>query len=154
MRKDAEAHADEDKQKLELIDARNEADATIYEVEKLLKEHEAKIGASEKEAVQAAVERTKQAASKEDVQAIRQAVSDLKAAAQALAQYVQGDGGGRRRRSGRRSERRGWRRQGRAGRRDRCGVRGEEVRPASVMDGPPAPRGHLVTARRSLFRST
>jgi molecular chaperone DnaK len=94
MRKEAESHAAEDKRKLELISARNEADAIIYKVEEVLKEHEAKIGASEKEAVRSAVERTKQAASKEDVQAIQQAVSDLKVAAQGLAQYVQGEGGG------------------------------------------------------------
>ncbi len=66
MRKEAEAHAAEDKRKLELINARNEADAAIYELEKVLKEHDAKIGASEKEAVRSAIERTKQAASKDD----------------------------------------------------------------------------------------
>jgi molecular chaperone DnaK len=93
MRKEAESHAEEEKQKVELITARNEAENVIYQVEKVLKEHEAKIGASEKSAVQAAVERTKQAASKDDPQAIRQAVSDLKAAAQGLAAYVQGGGG-------------------------------------------------------------
>jgi molecular chaperone DnaK len=94
MRKEAEAHAAEDKRKLELIAARNEADAAIYELEKVLKEHEAKIGASEKEAVRSAIERTKQAAGKDDAAAIRQAVSDLKVAAQSLAQYVQGGAGG------------------------------------------------------------
>ena len=94
MRKEAEAHADDDKRKLELITARNEADAAIYELEKVLKEHEAKIGASEKEAVRSAIERTKQAAGKDDAGAIRQAVSDLKVAAQSLAQYVQGGAGG------------------------------------------------------------
>ena len=44
--------------------------------------------------MQSAVERVKQAASGEDVPAIQQAVSDLKAAAGALAQHVQGGGGG------------------------------------------------------------
>ena len=38
MRKEAESHADEDKQKVELIDARNQADQMIYQIEKLLKE--------------------------------------------------------------------------------------------------------------------
>jgi molecular chaperone DnaK len=94
MRKEAESHAAEDKRKLELIGARNEADAVMYELEKVLKEHESKIGASEKEAVRSAIDRTKQAASKDDAAAIRQAVSDLKVAAQSLAQYVQGGAGG------------------------------------------------------------
>src|SRR5262249_33707984 len=92
MRKDAEAHAAEDRRKVEVINARNEAEHAIYSVEKLLKEHESKLGESEKSAIQQAVERTKQAASGEDVQAIRQAVSELQVAAQSLARYVQGDG--------------------------------------------------------------
>jgi molecular chaperone DnaK len=95
MRKDAEAHAAEEKKKVELIDARNQADAIIYGIEKQLKELGDKIGATDRQAIQSAVERTKQAASGEDVQAIRQAVSDLHAAAAAMAQHVHrpGDGG-------------------------------------------------------------
>jgi len=67
----------------------HEAEHTIYSIEKLLKEHEGKLGESEKSAIRGAIERTKQAASKEDVTAIRQSVSDLHAAAQSLARYVQ-----------------------------------------------------------------
>ncbi len=92
MRKEAEAHAAEDRRRLEVINARNEADQVIYEVEKVLKEHEAKIGGSEKSAIQSAIDRTKEAARQDDPQAIKQAVSDLKVAAQSLAQYVQGAG--------------------------------------------------------------
>jgi molecular chaperone DnaK len=92
MRREAEAHAEENKRKLELITARNEADQVCYDVEKLLKEHEAKLGSAEKDAIRSAIDRTKEAASKDDVAAIRQAVSDLKVAAQSLAQYVQGGG--------------------------------------------------------------
>src|SRR5260370_30578530 len=43
MRKDAEAHADEDKKKRELIDARNKADQMAYQIEKLLKDNAHKI---------------------------------------------------------------------------------------------------------------
>jgi molecular chaperone DnaK len=93
MRKEAEAHAEEDKRKVELIEARNQANNAVYEVEKVLKEHEAKVGASDKSAIQSAVERVKDAARGEDLQAIRQAVSDLRAAAAALAQFVQGGAG-------------------------------------------------------------
>jgi len=94
MRKEAEAHADENRRKIELIDARNQADGMVYEVEKLLKEHESKVGASEKDAVHSAVERVKDAMKHEDVQAIRQATSDLKVAAQGLAKFVSGGAGG------------------------------------------------------------
>jgi molecular chaperone DnaK len=92
MRKEAESHAAEDRRRLEIINARNEADAVIYEIEKVLKEHESKIGGAEKSAVQSAIDRTKEAARQDDPQAIKQAVSDLKVAAQSLAQYVQGAG--------------------------------------------------------------
>jgi len=95
MRKEAEAHAAEEKKKVELIDARNQADAVIYSIEKQLKQLGDKIGANDRQAIQSAIERTKQAASGEDVQAIRQAVSDLHVAAQAMAQHLHrasGDG--------------------------------------------------------------
>jgi molecular chaperone DnaK len=89
MRKDAEAHAAEDRRKVELIEARNQADAMIFALEKQLKELGEKIAGPDRQAIQAAIERTKQAASGEDVQAIRQAVSDLQVAAQAMAQHAQ-----------------------------------------------------------------
>ncbi len=90
MRKEAESHAGENKRKLELINARNEADAVVYEVEKVLREAGDKVGASEKSAVQAAVERVKAAMAGQDVAAITQATSDLKVAAQGLAAHMQG----------------------------------------------------------------
>jgi molecular chaperone DnaK len=93
MRREAEAHAAEDKKKVELIEARNQADQIVFQIEKLLREHGDKMSAGDKSAVQSAVERTRQAMSGEDVQAIRQASSDLQVAAQSLAQYMQGGGG-------------------------------------------------------------
>jgi molecular chaperone DnaK (HSP70) len=48
MRKDAEAHADEDKAKLEEIETRNEADNAVYRTEKLLKDNADKISADDK----------------------------------------------------------------------------------------------------------
>jgi len=96
MRREAEAHAAEDRRKVELIEARNEIDSVIHTVEKTMKEHEAKLGDAEKNAINAAVEKAKTAMKGEDVQAIRQASSDLKVAAQGLAKYVSGEatGGG------------------------------------------------------------
>jgi molecular chaperone DnaK len=88
MRKEAEAHAAEDHRKVEVIEARNQADAIIFGIEKQLKELGDKIGANDRQAIQSAIERTKQAASGEDVQAIRQAVSDLQVAAQAMASHM------------------------------------------------------------------
>jgi molecular chaperone DnaK len=94
MRRDAESHAADDKKKVELIEARNNADQIVFSVEKLLKEHGDKLNESDKSAVQSAIERTRQAMSGDDVQAIRQSASDLTVAAQSLAQYMQGGGAG------------------------------------------------------------
>jgi molecular chaperone DnaK len=94
MRRDAEAHAAEDKKKVELIEARNQADQMIFTIEKQLKEHGDKMSAGDKSAIQAAIEKTKQACSRDDVSAIKQSSTELAQAAQALAQYMQGGGGG------------------------------------------------------------
>ncbi len=52
MRRDAESHADEDKKKRELADVRNEADQTIWQIEKLLKDNAGKISEGDKAPVQ------------------------------------------------------------------------------------------------------
>jgi molecular chaperone DnaK len=97
MRRDAESHASDDKHKRELIEARNEADNRIYQIEKLLKEHADKLSDNDKRPIQAAVERVKQTASGDDVGAIRTALGELEQASHAMAQHLyrgqQGGGG-------------------------------------------------------------
>jgi len=88
MRRDAEAHADEDKRKREVADLRNEADQTIWSIEKALKENADKIPEGDKAPIQSAIERLKQAASGNDVNAIRQALSNLQSAAHAMTQHL------------------------------------------------------------------
>ena len=61
MMKDAEAHAEEDKQKREEVEARNQADSMVYETEKNLGEFGDKVDDASKEKVNAAVARVKQA---------------------------------------------------------------------------------------------
>lgn len=97
MARDAESHADDDKKKRELADARNEADQTIWLVEKTLKEQGDKLSDADKKPIQAAIEKVKQAASGEDLNAIQQALNSLQSAAHALGQHVQrgaGESGG------------------------------------------------------------
>jgi molecular chaperone DnaK len=94
MRKEAESHAEEDRRKFELIDARNHADQMVYQMEKLLKEHAAKITDSDKAPIQAAIEKVKQAASKDDVNAIKQAIEELQQASHAMAQHLYKGGPG------------------------------------------------------------
>jgi molecular chaperone DnaK len=94
MRKDAEGHAAEEKKRVELIDARNQADNVIYQVEKQLKEHGDKLSETDKKATQSAVDRTREAMKGDDVAAIKNASTDLVNAVQALAQFAQGQGPG------------------------------------------------------------
>jgi molecular chaperone DnaK len=55
MRRDAEQHADEDKRRRELIDARNRADQMVWQMEKLLKDNADKITEADKAPIQAAM---------------------------------------------------------------------------------------------------
>jgi len=94
MRKEAESHADEDKQRRELIDARNKAEHMVYEMEKLLKDNAAKLSDSDKAPIQSAIEKVKQAASRDDANAINQAISELQQASYAMSQHLYGQQGG------------------------------------------------------------
>jgi molecular chaperone DnaK len=94
MRRDAEAHADEDKRKKELAEVRNEADTTVWQVEKLLKESGDKLSESDRAPVQSAIDRVKQTRDGSDPNAIRQALNNLQSAAHAMAQHLGGAGGG------------------------------------------------------------
>ncbi|AGA70417.1 chaperone protein DnaK [Desulfitobacterium dichloroeliminans LMG P-21439] len=72
MKKDAEAHAEEDKQRKELIDAKNQADSTVYQTEKTLKDFEGKIAENEVEPIKKALEELKTAAAGENLEAIKE----------------------------------------------------------------------------------
>ncbi len=73
MRKDAEAHAEEDRQRKELIEARNHADNTAYAAEKALKEFGDKVPAEVKSDIEAKVAEVKRVAEGEDVAAMKAA---------------------------------------------------------------------------------
>jgi molecular chaperone DnaK len=90
MRKEAESHAAETKKRVELINARNEADAVVFQMEKLLKENEGKISEGDKAPIRSAMDRVKEAAKGEDVGAIKQAVENLHQASHAMAQHLYG----------------------------------------------------------------
>jgi molecular chaperone DnaK len=89
MKRDADSHADEDKKKRELADARNEADASAWQVEHLMKEHADKLSDGDKAPVQSAIDKVREATKGEDVNAIRQALNNLQSAAHAMAQHLQ-----------------------------------------------------------------
>lgn len=77
MRKDAEAHAEEDRKRKEMIEARNNADNTVYAAEKALREFGDKVPAEIKSEVEAKVADVKKVAQGEDVEAIKAAVQTL-----------------------------------------------------------------------------
>src|SRR6202023_1125942 len=88
MVKEAEAHAEEDRRRKELVEARNQADAAIYSTEKALKEAEAKIPADVKRQVEQAIAEVKQILTSENAQSIRQATERLQQAASKIAEAL------------------------------------------------------------------
>jgi len=71
MVKDAESHAEDDKKRRELVEARNQAEGLIHTTERTLKESGDKIPAGDKQAVESAIAALKGATSGEDVGEIR-----------------------------------------------------------------------------------
>src|SRR6202522_995426 len=77
MRKDAEAHAEDDKLKREEVEARNEADNSVYRSEKMLKDNDAKIQAAQKEKIEEAAKAVREALKGTDTADIRSATEKL-----------------------------------------------------------------------------
>jgi molecular chaperone DnaK len=77
MMKDAESHAEEDKKRREEIETRNKADAAVYGAEKFVQETGDKLTASDKSAVENAIEGVKKAIADNDVAAMSRAMDLL-----------------------------------------------------------------------------
>ncbi|MFA6038999.1 MAG: molecular chaperone DnaK [Candidatus Peribacteraceae bacterium] len=90
MQKDAELHAEEDKKKREAIDARNQADALVFSLEKQLREHDAKIPDNVKKDVNGKMNALRDILKKEDapVDQIKKATEELGVAAQEIGKVV------------------------------------------------------------------
>jgi molecular chaperone DnaK len=88
MARDAESHATEDRGLKEKIEARNRADAMVYNTEKTLKEHRSKISDADASAIEAAVKETKDAIQNGSVEAINAAVDKLTQASHKLAEAM------------------------------------------------------------------
>src|SRR5690606_32194309 len=91
MVKDAEAHAAEDKKTLELVTARNQADALVHSVKKSLTEHGDKIDADEKSKIEAAVSELEEALKGDDKDAIDSKSAALGQASQKLGEKIYAD---------------------------------------------------------------
>jgi molecular chaperone DnaK len=88
MVKDAEANAADDAKKVELVQARNQADAMIHSVRKSLAEHGDKLDAGEKEKIEAALKDAEEAIKSDDKATIEAKTEALMAASQKLGEKV------------------------------------------------------------------
>ncbi|MBL8003328.1 MAG: molecular chaperone DnaK [Flavobacteriales bacterium] len=91
MVKDAEANAAEDHKKLELVQARNQADAMVHSVKKSLAEHGDKLDAPEKEAIEAALKEAEESLKSDDKATIEAATEKLMTASQKLGEKMYAD---------------------------------------------------------------
>src|SRR5438477_6884245 len=101
MVREAEQHATEDKQRRELIEARNRADALIYGTEKDLKDHGSRLDDADRRAIEEAIATLRTAMAGDDIGRIRQGIEALSRAAMRIGEAVQrsaqtdtGSGGG------------------------------------------------------------
>jgi molecular chaperone DnaK len=102
MVKEAEEHAEEDRQRKEVIEARNQADSLIYSTEKSLKEYGDKIGANDRQAIEAAISDLRGVLDSADAATLKSKTENLaqlsmklgEAMYRAQAESAAGDGGG------------------------------------------------------------
>jgi molecular chaperone DnaK len=99
MIKDAEAHAEEDKRRRELVEARNQADAAVYTAEKGLEEAADRVPADVKREVEQAVAAVQDAMKGDDVEQIKATTSRLSQSAMRIGEAINraagsGSGGG------------------------------------------------------------
>lgn len=80
MIREAEMFAEQDRKMRELAETRNEADALIYSAEKTLREHGDRISASDKSAVESAINDLREKMKSDDIAAIRSGIERLKEA--------------------------------------------------------------------------
>jgi len=88
MVKDAEAHADEDKARRELVDARNQAESLAYSTEKTLNEQRDRLPAGDVEKVEAGLKAVREKAAQDDLAALKAAIDELQRLAHGLAEQL------------------------------------------------------------------
>ncbi|MDA3788976.1 MAG: molecular chaperone DnaK [Desulfobacula sp.] len=88
MVKDAELHAEDDKEKRELIDTKNSAEALVDQTEKTLKEHGDKVDEATRKDIESAVEALKQAKDSNNIDELKQKIESLSKASHKLAEVM------------------------------------------------------------------
>lgn len=93
MVKDADAHASEDKRKKEEAETKNQADTLIYSTEKTLKDYGDKVGGSEKEKVNKALDKLKDALKEGSAENIKKCMEELTSASHKIAEAMYKEAG-------------------------------------------------------------
>ena len=90
MKAEAEKHSEEDKNKKDLVDARNQASTSVFEIEKQLKEHGDKLDKKEKEAIEENVKKLKELSEKEEASAeeLKKATEETLTSAQKIGEIM------------------------------------------------------------------
>ena len=88
MRRDAELHAEEDRKRRELVEARNQADSLIYSTEKNLKELADKVDEATRKDIEEKIQALKKAMEGDDIQAIKSAQDALMRSAHKVAEMA------------------------------------------------------------------
>jgi molecular chaperone DnaK len=84
MRRDAEAHSEEDRKQVELAEARNRGENTIHALEKAINDQGDKLAASDREPLEAAIKKLRDALGTNDAEAIKLATAELEQTANAF----------------------------------------------------------------------
>jgi len=84
----AAEHADDDRRAREVVEARNQADQIIYQVEKLLRENREQIPAADLPGIEAALAQAKEAVASEDLERIRKGAEELTRASHQVAERI------------------------------------------------------------------
>ena len=88
MQNEAQQHAEEDKKLRELVELRNRTDSMCFELEKLMKEHDDKLGDADKEALKAAIEKAREAAKSDSAETVKAALDELEQASHAVSKAM------------------------------------------------------------------
>jgi len=94
MVRDAEAHADADKNRKELIEAKNEADTLIYSADKNLSEHGANLPTEVKDAITAAQAELRTAVESENLEQVKEKINELQQAVMKIGEAINKGAGG------------------------------------------------------------
>jgi molecular chaperone DnaK len=85
---DAESHAAGDQTRRELVEARNDADSLVYQVEKSLRDAQDRLPAGQRSELERAIDSVKQALAGEDVETLRRTTGTLQQASHAAAEFL------------------------------------------------------------------